>query len=148
VKTILLLGLVAIALNGTAIAGDISVGAPLISGDISRPASPRESSHTGLSSEQLRALSQWLEHHRSGWQRMITEATNEPVQLQMNLKHSDAAVTSISVVAQANGGHYLLMTGPGKWAYESFLGFWKSWAATRSLSDQELAALENLVSAT
>jgi hypothetical protein len=79
---------------------------------------------------------------------MITEATSEPVQLHMTLKHHDGAVTSLSVVAQANGAHYLLMTGPGKWAYESFLGLWKSWAAKRSLSDQELAALETLVSAT
>jgi hypothetical protein len=78
---------------------------------------------------------------------MTTEATSEPVKLQIEIKHSDGRVTSISVVARANGGHYLRTTGPGKWACESFLGLWKSRAATRSLSDQELAALENLFSA-
>lgn len=76
---------------------------------------------------------------------MITEASSEPVQLQLKLKHNDGAVSSISVIAQADGRHYLLMTAPGKWAHESFLGLWKSGAATRSLSDHDLAGLENIV---
>ena len=147
-RTILLLGLVAIMLNGTAIAGDISVGAPLISGDVSRPASPRESGHSGLSSEHLRALSQWLEHHRSGWQGEITEAGLEPVQLEINVKHSDGRTTSICIIVEADGGHYLRLTGPGVWAYRSFGGIFKSWAATRQLSDAELAEFETAVSAT
>lgn len=79
---------------------------------------------------------------------MVTEATSEPVQLHLNLKHRDGGVTSISVIAGANGGRYLCVTGSGKWAYESFLGFWKSKAATRSLSDQDLATLENLIGST
>lgn len=148
VKTLLLLGLVTSALNGTANAGGISVGTPLTSGDASRSVSRQESGHTGLSSEQLQALSHWLEHHRSGWQGMISEASGEPIQLQVNLKHSDGGITSLCVIVQANGGHYLRLTGPGKWAYRSFGGIVKSWAATRPLSDPELAELETAVSGT
>jgi hypothetical protein len=48
----------------------------------------------------------------------------------------------------ADAGHYLLVTGPGKWAYQPFGGLFKSWAATRPLSDQELAMFENFVKAT
>jgi hypothetical protein len=147
-KTLLFLGLVAIGLNATASASGINVGTPLVSGDVSRFVSRQETGRTDLSPKQLQGLANWLKNHQSGWHGMITEASSEPVQLQLKLKHSDGALSSISVIAQANGGHYLLMTGPGKWAYEAFLGFWKSWAATRSLSDQELAALVNVVSAT
>ena len=54
---------------------------------------------------------------------MITEATNESAHLHLHLKHSDGAVTSVSVIERSSGGHYLLVTGPGKWTYESFLVF-------------------------
>jgi hypothetical protein len=79
---------------------------------------------------------------------MITEASAEPTQMAINLKHSDGTVTAVAVIAQANGGHYLRLTGPGQWGYQSFGGIFRSWAARRPLSDQELAELENLVSAT
>jgi hypothetical protein len=78
---------------------------------------------------------------------MITEASIEPIQLAVSLRHSDGGVTSISVIAQAKGGHYLRLTGPGQWAYRSFGGIVKSWAATRSLSDPELAQFETVVGA-
>ena len=148
VKPLLLLACVTLGLSATANAGDIHVGTPLISGDVSHFANRQEVSRTALSSKQLQGLADWLEHHQSGWDGMLTEATSEPVELRVNLTHSDATVTSICVIARVAGGHYLRLTGPGKWAYESFLGLWKSWAATRSLSAQDLAALEGLVSAT
>lgn len=147
-RTLLLVGLVAIGSNATANAGAIKVGTPLVSGAVSTFASRQETGRRDLSSKQLQGLTDWLQQHQSGWQGMITEATNEPADLHLHLKHSDGAVTSVSVIERSSGGHYLLVTGPGKWTYESFLGFWKSWAATRSLSDQDLAALESLISET
>jgi hypothetical protein len=147
VKILSLLGLVAIAVSANANAGGINVGTRLISGDVSWFVNRQETEHTGLSSEQLQALASWLEHHRSGWQGMITEASIEPIQLQVTLKHNDGAITSMCVIAEANGGHYLRVTGPGKWAYQSFGGIFKSWAGTRPLPDQDLAAFENLVRA-
>lgn len=138
-KALLLLGLAAVASSGIATAGSISLGAPLISGDVT--------GSTELSPQQLQALSQWLEQHRSGWQGMITEASIEPIQLAISLRHSDGAVTSMFIIAQANGGHYLRLTGPGQWAYRSFGGILRSWAATRTLSEPELTQLETAVGA-
>jgi|HubBroStandDraft_6_1064221.scaffolds.fasta_scaffold1120919_2 hypothetical protein len=143
-----LLAMMAIASSPIARAGDIHIGTPLISGDVSRFADRQETGHSNLSSQQLQALAAWMVHHRSGWSGMVTAASLEPCALQVNLRHSDGATTSISVIAQANGGHYLRVSGPGKWAYEAFGGVFRSWAATRQVSDQELVALANLVSAT
>jgi hypothetical protein len=149
VKSLPLLGLAAaVALSATAAAGDISIGTPLVSGSVETLEERHTTGHTDLSLDQLQALSRWLEQHRSGWQGMVTPATGEPVQLGMHLNHSDGRTTSIALIARARGGYYLRLTGPDKWAYRSFLGIWKSWAATRSLSDQELVALRNLVGAT
>jgi hypothetical protein len=134
-------------MSATANAGGINAGTRLISGEVFRFENRQETGHTGLSSEQLRALVGWLEHHQSGWQGMITEDSIEPIQLQVTLKNNDGGITSMCVIDEANGEHYLRVTGPGKWAYQSFGGIFKSWAATRPLSDQDLAALDNLVGA-
>jgi hypothetical protein len=66
----------------------------------------------------------------------------------LTLKHSDGGTTHMSIIARAGGGHCLRLTGPGTWAYRSFAGFFKSWAATRPMSDQELAALRSLFGTT
>jgi hypothetical protein len=129
-------------------AGEIDAATPVISGDVSTIASRQESGHTELSTERLQALSRWLERHRSGWQGTVTPPSSEPIQLQVNLRHSDGTVTSICFIAGAGGGYYLRLTGPGKWAYRSFGGIFKSWAATRALSDKELAVLQKIVGAT
>lgn len=142
-----LLALMAMASSPIANAGDIYIGAPLISGNVSRSVNRSQTGYAHLSPPQLETLTTWLGHHRSGWSGMLTEATMEPCPLQVNLKHSDGATTSICVIARANGGHYLRVTGPGKWAYRSFGGMFRSWAATRELSDPELAAFESLVPA-
>jgi hypothetical protein len=134
-----LAGLVAVAVNATAMAGGINLGTPLISGDVAAIGSSR----TDLSAQQLQALSRWLEQHKSGWHGMITEASAEPGQLEVKLRHSDGAFTRVSVF-----GHHLRLTGPGTWAYQSWGGIFKSWAATRELSDQELAVLQKIVGAT
>jgi hypothetical protein len=151
VKTLPLLGLLmaaAVALSATASAGGINIGTPLVSGDVETFENRHSTGHTDLSPDQLQALSHWLEQHRSGWQGMITPASSEPIRLGVNLNHSDGSTTSMCVIARASGGYYLRLTGPHKWAYRSFLGILTSWAATRPLSDQELAMLRNLVRAT
>jgi hypothetical protein len=48
----------------------------------------------------------------------------------------------------ADAAHFPLVAGSGKWAYQPFGGSFKSWAATRPLSDQELAMFEKSVNAT
>jgi hypothetical protein len=138
---------VLLALSATARAGSIDAGTPLISGNVETSEGRHSAARTDLSPDQLRALSRWLEQHRSGWQGMVTPAGSEAAQLGVNLNHSDGSCTAMAVIARAGGGHYLRLAGPHKWAYRSFLGIFKSWAATRPLSDQELAALRNLVGA-
>jgi hypothetical protein len=149
VKTPSLAGLVAaIAFSATASASGIIIGTPLVSSDVDTFENRHNTGYKDLSPDQLQGLSLWLQQHRSGWQGMITPATSEPIQLGVNLKHSDGSTTSMCVIARASGGYYLRLTGPGTWAYRSFLGIFKSWAATRPLSDQELAELQNLIGAT
>lgn len=143
-RKLLLLGFLAVVFGATAIAGGIDIGAPLISGDVS---SPQSAGHADLSPEQLQAISRWLELHRSGWQGMITPATSEPIQFQVKLTHSDGHTTTMCVIARASGGYYLRLTGPGVMAYRSFGGIFQSWAATRALSGQDIAALHSLVGA-
>jgi hypothetical protein len=144
-KTLWLTGLAALVLNAPAMAGKIETGAPVISGDVSTFVNRQEGGHTELSTERLQALSGWLEQHRSQWRGMVTPASSEPVQLQVDLRHSDGAVTSISLISGTHGGHYLRLTGPEKWAYRSFGGIFKSWAAIRFLSGKELTSLQRIV---
>lgn len=92
-------GWAAIVIGATATAGSIDVGTPLISGELSRFADHRETDRVSLSADQLQALSTWLEHHRSGWQGMLTEASTHPGQLEWILKHRDGATTHIDVMA-------------------------------------------------
>jgi hypothetical protein len=146
VKKISPLILLTVVVGATATAGTIDIGTPLKSGAVYTFVNRQNTGHTDLSPEQIHALSNWLAQHRSGWQGMITPASAEPVELRVELKHSDDGTTSMSVIARAGGGHYLLLTGPGTWAYRSFGGIFKSWAATRPLSDQELAAMRKLLS--
>ncbi len=129
-------------------AGAIFIGTPLASGNVSRFVNRQEIGRADLSSQQVRAVADWLTNHESGWSGMVTEASLERSPILVTLKHSDGAITSISVIAQANGGFYLRLTGPGKWAYRSFWGIYKSWAATRPLSDQELLSFKQLMGAT
>jgi hypothetical protein len=141
-------GLLTLALSRTADAGDIRLGTPLVSGEVVRFASRQEISRTALSSTQLQGVANWLERHQSGWAGMITPASpSEPALMTVNLRHSDGTITSLSVLTRVDGARYLRLTGPGKMAYDSFFGLVKSWAATRSLSVQELTAFEDLVSA-
>lgn len=143
-KKLSLLGLAAIVLTATAMAGGIYLGSPVISGDFS---SGQDARRTQLSPQQLHALSGWLEKHRSGWSGMVTPASTEPIQLQVNLRHSDGVATSLCVIAGAGGGHYLRLNAPGKWAYRSVGGIFKSGAATRPLTDEELSVLQKIVGA-
>jgi len=146
VKRLALPALLAMALGAEALAGSIDIGLPVMSGDVSTFEHRQRTGPIDLSPKQLQALSQWLEQHRSGWQGMVTPATSEPIQLEVTLKHSDGGTTSICVIDAAGGGHYLRVTGPGEWAYRSIGGIYRSRAATRPLSDKELAALLSIAS--
>jgi hypothetical protein len=147
VKRLVLLGLLVMVFDAAAVAGSIEIGLPVISGDVSTFENRQSTSHTDLSQKQLQALSHWFEQNRSGWRGMITPATSEPVQFRVNLRHSDGGITSMSVIVRAGGGRYLRLAEPGTWAYRSFGGILKSWAATRPLSDQELSLLLKVVGA-
>jgi hypothetical protein len=67
------------------------------------------------------------------------------VELELIVKHIDGSATHMSIIARSGGGQYLRLTGPGTMAYQSLFGFFKSWAAIRPFSDQELAALRSQV---
>lgn len=141
-----ILGFVAaIALSASASAGSITVGAPLISGDVSISEDRHNTGHRDLSPDQLNGISRWLDQHKSGWQGMVTPPSSEPVELEVTVKHNDGSATRMSIIARSSGGQYLRLTGPGIMAYRSLFGFFKSWAAIRPLSDQELAALRSQV---
>jgi hypothetical protein len=137
-----------IMVGSTATAGSIDIGTPLVAGDVAKFENRQKTADTDLSSERLLAVSDWLDQHRSGWQGMITPGSSEPVQLEANLKHRDGHITTMSVIAGGRGGYYLRVTGPGTMAYRSLWGFFQSWAATRWLSDQDLAALRSLFGVT
>jgi len=118
-----------------------------MSGDVSTFADRQRTDHAALSPKQLQALLQWLEQHRTGWQGTVAPATSESIQLEVTLKHSDGGMTSVGVIDRAGGGHYLRLTTAGAWAYRSTSGIFKSSAASRALSDKELAALWNILGA-
>ncbi len=130
-----------IVVSCSALAG-ISIGTPLVSGDVATLENRHETSHRELSQAQLRALSQWLRQHKSGWHGMITEATNQPRPVQFSIKDAAGKTGSIAVVARADGSHYLqFISSSEKWSYRSLGGLFKSWAATRELSSEELNQL-------
>lgn len=137
-----------LTLSATACAGKIDVGAQLVSGDISRFTNHQLEQRADLSSAQLLAVYQWLERHQSGWLGLISEASinQPPNELVLKLNHSDGRTTIVRFATSIDGKYYLQVTGPGKWAYESFLGITKSWAAIRRLSDQELAEFKTVSS--
>ena len=124
--------------------GIIYLGAPAISGDVCRDVYRLDGDHTALSAGQVQALSRWLDQHKSGWGPVLTPPGGKGIKFQVNLRHSDGAVTSVDFVAKALGAYSLVLTGPGKWAYRSRGGLLKSYAADRSISDQELAALQKM----
>jgi hypothetical protein len=136
-----------VAVSATAAAGSIDMGAPLTSGDAVSFENRHESARRTLSPEQLEQMAHWLKTHRSGWSGMLTEATNEPIALSVDLSHSDGRVTSLAFIVH-DGVRYLRLTGPGRWAWRSVAGLMKSWAATRPLSAQELTELKRTVGAT
>jgi hypothetical protein len=142
-----LISLIALACSASATAGNIDLGTPVTSGVASSSAPQQRRVETDLSTAQLQGITDWLADHRSGWRGMITPATNEPVELKLILNHRDGTHTSLSLVTRPNSGPYLRLTGPGQWAYHSFFGFWKSWAATREISATDLAGLEKLLGA-
>jgi hypothetical protein len=142
VKNRLPLGFLMMVVVATAFARHIDTRTSLVSVF----GNDRATEQRTLSSEKLQALSRWLEQGRSGWQGEMTEASrNEEVELRIDLKHSNGSATSIFIVDRVGGGHFLRLTGPGTWAYQSFAGLYKTWAAFRLISDTDLRALQNLI---
>jgi hypothetical protein len=142
-KRLLDLAWISMVFSTSAMAGSIDVGGPLVSGSVITTENKDRISQD-LTSGQLQSLSQWLDQHRSGWQGMVTPASSEPRRLEIRLKHSDGSTTSVCVIDRAGGGHYVRLTGPGTWAYRSWGGIVKSWAAVRPLSDLDLVALTSI----
>jgi hypothetical protein len=138
-----------ICLTAPAIAGQIEVGTALVSGEVSTFANEQTSRRAELSPAQLQQLYGWLAQHRSGWQGMNTgpPIPGDPIELRLTVAHKDGGVTQISVTRSIDGGHFLLVTGPGKMAYRSLGGFFQSWAATRRLPAAEFAMLQSIVGA-
>ncbi len=130
----------------TAMAGEIYIGAPLVSGEIVMYREDRGTEHMSLSSEQLQAMTRWLEQSRSEWHGVYIEASpNEVVEQKIELKHADGGITSLSVLTGVRGHHWLRLAGPGTWAYRSFGGFFKTWAAMRQISDRDMGKLQELI---
>src|SRR5262245_55191618 len=87
-KKALLPGFLLATWSVAAVAGRIDVGAPFVSGDVARFANRQESGHTALSADQLQQLSLWLRQHRTRWSGLLTEESNEPIQLSLKLARS------------------------------------------------------------
>jgi len=119
-----------------AFAGRIDVGAPFVAGDAGQAA---------LSADQLQQLSLWLKQHRTGWNGLLTEQSNEPIQLSIHLEGAQDRATGLVVVLRRDGSHYLRLYGPGQWAYRSFGGLVKYRVASRELTADELAALDKIL---
>ena len=130
-----------IAVSGSAVAA-IETGTPLVSGDVARFEAGHETGRRDFSQHQLQALSDWLGAHRSAWQGMIAPATSEPEALAIGLKDAEGRSGSIAVVVRAHGARYLrFLSSSSSWSYESFGGLFKTWAATRELTPEELDQL-------
>lgn len=146
VKKLLSLIFLTIVAGAAAFAGGIYVGSPLVSGNASVFRDNHGTERMSLSSDQLQAMADWLEKSRSTWQGDPVEASpNERVELQIKLNHATDGVTTLAVIAGVRGSHFLRLTGPGTRAYHSFLGLYKTWAATRQINEQELGTLKNLI---
>jgi hypothetical protein len=115
-----------------------------VSGEVLSYVDGRELSRRSLSPDQLQQLTQWLDQHRSGWQGMLAETPPSSTRIELQIKDQDGGMTSVLAITPPNGGRYLLVHGPGKWAYQSYGGFIKSWAAARRLSDRDFSILQNL----
>ena len=137
--------LLCVSLSAVLVGCGRDFGAPLVAGEVVTFENRHEVGREALSQEQLQALNAWFEKHRSGWHGLIAPDSSEPPELRLNLTHADGKTTSVNVVAQANGGHYLRLTNSEKWAYSSASGAFKSWAAVRPVSNQELTAMRSLL---
>ncbi len=140
--------LISLVVGVSAQASDINIGTSLISGDVTAVETGQQKGHKELSQGQLQMLSHWLDRHRSEWHGMTTEASDEPIPLQLKLKDNDGKISSLGVIERTDGSHYLRFVSSGKWSFKSFGGLLKSSGATRPLSDKEFAALQKILGTT
>jgi hypothetical protein len=131
-----------IVVSGLALAG-IAIGTPLVQGNVVTFEAGHEATRKELSRTELQALSEWLRLHKSNWHGMLTEApVGQKSRLDISLKDATGKTGSMAVVARAQGGYYLrFISSSEKWSYQSFGGLFKSWAATRQLSAEDLKQL-------
>lgn len=120
-------------------------GKSLKSGEAVAFENRHEVGRQALSPDQLQSLSQWFGEHRSGWHGLITPASSEPGELQLRFNDTDGKSTVVNVIAQADGHRYLRVTTSDTWAYVSRGGLFKSWAAARPISADELDDLQALL---
>lgn len=140
--------LLSLMIGFSAHASDINIGTSLVAGNVTIFESGQEKGHKDLSRGQLQMLAHWFDRHRSEWRAMTTEASDEPIPLQLQLKENDGKISFIGLIARTDGSHYLRFMSSGKWSFKSFGGLVKSSAATRPLSDKEFAVLQRILGTT
>jgi hypothetical protein len=140
--------LILILASGSAPAGELNFGTPVVFGDVVRFEAGGETRPRELSRGQLQGLTLWLGLHRSAWRGLRRPAPNAKRLLRLNLKDAAGESASMDVIAQAGSGVVLRLIRSDTWSYKSFWGLVKSAAAAQPLSDDELAVLKKILGAT
>jgi hypothetical protein len=131
-----------------ALAGTIDFASPaIVSGEITMFDDHHLASEQELSPDQLRSLIHWLTWNQHGWFSTEEKAPREPVQLQINLRHSDGTLAMLSVVPVTRPGKrdLFFINKGASWSYHAWLGQYKAPAATRPLSEYDLDFLQKLL---
>lgn len=134
-------------LSATVSASLGGTGAALVLGKATAFVNRKEIEHVTLTTDQLKALSRWLEQRQGAWGAHVTEPSTEPVSISMDLIRADGKTDHVDVVTAARGGHYMrLSIGPGiEWAYRSFGGILKTRYAQQSIKERDFAKLGQLL---
>jgi hypothetical protein len=133
-----------------AVTASVCLGATersFVSGDATAYENHREIQQVALTTNQLQALSRWLEPRQGHWRAHITEPSIEPVYIWLDLTRADGNIDHLGVITAGRGGHYMrLSVGPGiQWAYRSFAGFLKTRYAQQSINENDLLTLRQLL---
>jgi hypothetical protein len=130
-----------------ALAGTIDFESPpIVSGEITTFDDHHLASEQELSPDQLQSLTHWLTWNQHGWFSTQAKSPPEPIQLQINLRHSDGTLATLSVVP-VKGPRKLdlfFINKGAPWSYDAWFGQYKARAATRPLSGYDLDFLQKL----
>jgi hypothetical protein len=132
----------------TALAGSIEFAMPpIISGEVVAFEDQHQTSERELTPTQLQAVAKWLTWNQQGWFATEAKSPSQPVEFQLNLRHSDGTTAAVSVVAEAGGTRHQLyfINNGAPSSYYAWFGRFKSRAATRPLAGYELEALKRAV---